>query len=83
MICVTDYQGFNKNIEKKAELIKLFEKVEVKELTPDETMLIIEDKVFGLEQEYDKFISYPALKEIIRLSERYIPYSSPKKLFPF
>ena len=79
MICVTDYQGFNKNIEKKAELIKLFEKVEVKELTPDETMLIIEDKVFGLEQEYDKFISYPALKEIIRLSERYIPYSFPQK----
>jgi len=79
MICVTDYQGFHKNIEKKVELIKLFEKVEVRELTPEETMLIIEDKVFSLEQEYDKFISYPALKEIIRLSERYIPYSFPQK----
>jgi ATP-dependent Clp protease ATP-binding subunit ClpA len=78
-ICITNYEGFHKYIEKRAELMKLFEKVEVKELTPEQTMFIIENKVFGLEQEYNKFISYPALKEIIRLSDKYIPYSFPLK----
>ncbi|MDD3170650.1 MAG: ATP-dependent Clp protease ATP-binding subunit [Candidatus Pacebacteria bacterium] len=78
-ICITNYEGFHKYIEKKPELSKLFDKVEVKELTPEQTMFIIENKVFGLEQEYNKFISYPALKEIIRLSDKYIPYSFPQK----
>jgi len=78
-ICITNYEGLHKHIEKKPELMKLFEKVEVKELTPEETMFIIENKVFGLEHEYNKFISYPALKEIIRLSDKYIPYSFPLK----
>jgi ATP-dependent Clp protease ATP-binding subunit ClpA len=79
MICISNFDGYHKYIEKKPELLKYFEKVEVKELSPEETTLILENKVFGLEHEYNKFISYSSIKEIVHLSGKYIPYSFPQK----
>ena len=79
MICISNFQGFHKYISKKPELLRYFEKIEIKELTPEETFHIIENKVFKLEYDYNKFISYSALKQIIHLSGKYIPYSFPQK----
>lgn len=79
MICVTNFNDYHKYIEKKPELLKYFEKIEVKELNPEQTTLILENKVFALEQEYNKFISYSSIKEIIHLASKYIPYSFPQK----
>jgi ATP-dependent Clp protease ATP-binding subunit ClpA len=79
MICISNYDGLHKYIEKKPELLRYFEKIEIKELSPDETTLILENKVFGLEHEYNKFISYSSLKEIVHLAGKYIPYSFPQK----
>ncbi len=79
MIAISNFEGFHKYIEKKPELLRYFEKIEVKELTPEETFLILEDKVFTLEHEYNKFISYSSIKEIVLLSKKYIPYAFPQK----
>jgi ATP-dependent Clp protease ATP-binding subunit ClpA len=79
MIAISNFEGFHKFIEKKQEILRYFEKIEVNELTPEETFLILEDKVFGLEHEYNKFISYSSIKEIIHLSKKYIPYAFPQK----
>lgn len=79
MIAVSNFQGFHKHISKKPELLRYFEKIEVKELTPEETFHIIENRVFKLEHDYNKFISYSAIKQIIHLSGKYIPYSFPQK----
>lgn len=79
MICISNYDGFHKFIEKKPELLRYFEKIEIKELSQDETTLILENRVFGLEHEYNKFISYSSLKEIVHVAGKYIPYSFPQK----
>jgi ATP-dependent Clp protease ATP-binding subunit ClpC len=78
-ICLTTPQGLHKYIETKPGILSLFEKIDVPELSPEETMLILESKVFYLERDYQKFITYPALKEIIYLSERYVSAPFPQK----
>jgi len=42
-------------------------------------MLILENMVFGLEKEYEKFITYQALKEIIEVSGKYVSAPFPQK----
>ena len=79
VICISNFQGFHKYIEKKPELLRYIEKIEIGELTPEETTLILENRVFKLEYEYNKFMPYSSLKEIIHLSGKYIPYSFPQK----
>ncbi|GMX58710.1 MAG: hypothetical protein MCSN_3640 [Candidatus Microsyncoccus archaeolyticus] len=79
MICITNPQGFHKYIEKKPELLRYFEKIEIGELTSEETTLILENKVFQLEYEFKKFLPYSSIKEIIHLAGKYIPYSFPQK----
>ncbi|MFA5368986.1 MAG: AAA family ATPase [Candidatus Paceibacterota bacterium] len=78
-ICLTTPQGLHKYIETKPGILSLFEKIDVPELSAEETMLILENKVFTLERDYQKFITYPALKEIICLSERYVSAPFPQK----
>jgi ATP-dependent Clp protease ATP-binding subunit ClpC len=48
------------------------EKVEVKEISERETILILENLTAFLERKYKKFIPYTAIREIIRYSARYI-----------
>ncbi|HOS88000.1 MAG TPA: ATP-dependent Clp protease ATP-binding subunit [Candidatus Pacearchaeota archaeon] len=79
LICLTTPQGLHKYIEAKPAILNLFEKVEVPELSPEETMLILENMVFGLEKEYEKFITYQALKEIIEVSGKYVSAPFPQK----
>ena len=50
----------------------MFEKVEVSELTEQETIKLLENKVFYYESKYKKFITYPAIRDIVKLSARYI-----------
>lgn len=79
MICLTTPQGLHKYIEKRPSVLNLFEKIEVSELSSEETMLILENMVFPLEREYEKFITYQALKEIIKLSGKYVSNPFPQK----
>jgi len=73
IIGICTYEGLHKYIERKSEILDLFEKVEVSEISDIETLMLLEKMVPVHEQKYKRFISYPALKEIINLSTRYFP----------
>lgn len=72
IIGLTDYENFHKSIEPNSQLLKLFEKVTVKEPTADETLLILEENIASLEQKSKITVSYQALKEIVKKADLYI-----------
>src|SRR3989338_5604081 len=73
IIATTSFEGLHKNIEQNPSLLELFEKVEVAELSPDETIRVLEGQALALEKKYKKFVTYPALREIVNNAARYIP----------
>ncbi|MDD5098207.1 MAG: ATP-dependent Clp protease ATP-binding subunit [Candidatus Pacebacteria bacterium] len=79
-ICLTSFDGLHKYIEKKPSILALFQKIEVEEMNKDETLEMLESKVFDLEYQYQKFIPFTSLKEIITVCEKYISsYPFPQK----
>ncbi|MBI2042349.1 MAG: ATP-dependent Clp protease ATP-binding subunit [Candidatus Nealsonbacteria bacterium] len=73
VVAITTYGGLHKNIEQNASILNLFEKVEVPEISEKETIMILENFALQLEAKYGLFVSYPAIREIISLSKRFIP----------
>ncbi len=73
VLATSNYVGLHKNIERNQELSNLFKKVEVKEISPQMTIRVLEDRIPLLEYKYKKLISYKALKEIVDLANRYFP----------
>ena len=76
IVAITTYDGLHQNIEKNSSILSLFEKVEVSELSKRETLMILEDMALSVERKYGFIVSYPALREIVDLSERYISNSA-------
>jgi ATP-dependent Clp protease ATP-binding subunit ClpC len=72
LIAISDFAGLHKNIEQNPGLLSLFQKVEVSEISSDECLLLLERAALSLERIHHLFVSFPALKEIISLSEKYI-----------
>ncbi len=73
IIAITNYEGLHRYIEKNPSVLSLFEKVEVSGISQRETLTLLEYLVFTLEKKHKIFISYPALREIVVLTERYFP----------
>jgi ATP-dependent Clp protease ATP-binding subunit ClpC len=73
IITLTSFEGLHKNIEQNSSILSLFDKVEVSEIPERETLMLLEDLTFVLEYKYKKFISYPAIREIINYSGKYMP----------
>ena len=79
-ISLTSFSGLHKYIESKPSILALFQKVEVEEMNKEETLEMIQGRVFGLEHEYQKFIPFTSLKEIIAVCEKYVSsYPFPQK----
>jgi ATP-dependent Clp protease ATP-binding subunit ClpC len=72
MIAITNFPGFHRFIEPSS-ILNLFEKVEVQELTEKETILALANRIPSFERKYKIFIPYPAIRDIIRYSSRYLP----------
>jgi len=72
IIAVTTYAGLHRYIEHDPSLLILFEKIEVLELSQDQTLNVLTETVPKLEHKYGHFISYPALKAAINFSIKYI-----------
>jgi ATP-dependent Clp protease ATP-binding subunit ClpC len=70
-IGITTFEGFHKNISQRAELLNFFNKIEVFGVTPDETVLILEERALRLEQKYKVFVPFQTIREIINLTEKY------------
>lgn len=71
-ICLTSYSGLHKYIEKKPSILAEFQKIEVEEMSKDDTIKVLEKKVFGVEADNKKFIPFNSLKEIVEICEKYI-----------
>lgn len=71
-ICLTSFKGLHQYIENKPSLLAQFQKIEVEEMSPSDTLKVLENKVFQLETEHQKFIPFTSLKETILLCEKYI-----------
>lgn len=71
-ICLTSFEGLHKYIESKPALLAQFQKVEIEEMNREETLQTLENKVFRLENEYQKFIPFNSLKEIYNVCEKYV-----------
>lgn len=84
IIAITSYAGLHKYIEQKPTILNLFGKVEVPETTEKETMYLLKNLTYFLEQKYKIFITYPALRDIVGYTARYIPnVPFPKKALDF
>jgi len=73
VIAITTFEGLHKNIENNPSILALFEKVEVSEISQRETLMLLEDLALKLERRFKKFISYPALRDIISFCDKYLP----------
>lgn len=76
VIGITSYTGFRQSIEKNASILALFEKIEVKESTEEETLILLERVALKLENKYRKLIPFSTLKHTITLCSRYMQESS-------
>jgi len=72
IIAITNFEGLHKIIEKKPGILSLFEKVEASEVSQEQALRILENYVGFFEKKYKKFITYSALREIVRLSSIHI-----------
>ncbi len=71
-IGITDYSGLHQRIEKNESFLSLFEKIEISEVTKEDTLKIIQSLTPYYEKKYRVFVSYFALKEIIDISDKYL-----------
>ncbi|MBI2123971.1 MAG: ATP-dependent Clp protease ATP-binding subunit [Candidatus Wildermuthbacteria bacterium] len=72
IIACTTFSGLHQDIEQNSSILGLLEKVEVSEISPDETLQVLFQLVFSLERRYRKFIPYQAVRDIVKLSAKYI-----------
>jgi len=79
-IAITSYEGLHKNIERESSFASMFQKVEVPEVTEQETINILQSSALELEYNRKVFILYPSIREIVNLTARYMPsLSFPRK----
>ena len=73
IVAITTFEGLHKYLEQNSSMLSLFEKIEVSEISERETLMLLEDLALNSEQKYKKFVSYPAIRDIISLSAKYMP----------
>ncbi len=73
IVAITTFEGLHKNIEQNPSILSLFEKVEVGEIAPRETLMLLQKLALQLETKYKIFTSYPALRDIINHCDKYLP----------
>lgn len=72
-IGITDYVGLHQKIEDNPSFLSLFRKVEVSEVSELETIMILQNLSLELEQKNKILVSYPAIREVVNLTSRYVP----------
>lgn len=80
IVALTTFSGLHKYIEQNPSILSLFGKVEAGELSKRETLMILERMTLTLERKYRLFVSYPALRDIVNFSDKYLQETPfPKK----
>ncbi len=73
IIAISTFEGFHRYIELNPSLLGFFEKITVSGLSQEQTLILLTKLALSLERKYKKIISYLALKDIIKLSAKYLP----------
>jgi len=77
---ITSFDGLHRKLEQNPAFLEYFRKIEVSEISELETIRILQNLALILEQRYKIIIIYPAIREIINLTARYMPSTPfPKK----
>ena len=72
ILAVTNFAEFHRIVDTSS-IAPFFEKVEISQISLNETIMLLELFTPGWEAKYKKFISYPAIKELITKADRYMP----------
>jgi ATP-dependent Clp protease ATP-binding subunit ClpC len=72
IVGTTNYSDYKKYFYSNESLRQSFTNIEVKEVSPKDTLTILESKVPSLEKNFECFITFPALFTAVELSQRYI-----------
>ncbi len=70
---ITTFEGLHKNIEENSSFASFFEKVEVGEVSESETINILQNVALEYEYKNKILVLYPAIREIVNLTGRYMP----------
>ena len=84
LIGISDLELFQRQLMRDGRMIKFFEKVEIKETSNKETILILEDVVPIFEYRNKILITYQAIEKVASIAETYITDGiMPEKLLTF
>lgn len=72
ILAVTNFADFHKIVDT-SPVASFFEKVEISQISQNETIMLLELFTPGWEAKHGKFISYPAMKELVSKADRYMP----------
>jgi ATP-dependent Clp protease ATP-binding subunit ClpC len=72
-IGIASFEGLHRTLEKNPAFLSLFSRVEVSELSEFETITVLQGLSQALEKKYKISIQYPAIREIVNLTGRYLP----------
>ncbi len=76
VVGVTNYRAYRRVIEKNQVINSHFKKIELEEANQEESLKLCEMITPGLENKYDLFVSYPALKGSVELSDKFLTSES-------
>ncbi len=79
VIAITTREFYHKSIMINPTLNKLFEVVEIEEISPSDTLKVLEHLTPFLEKEYKIFIPFTALKETLKKSQLIAQIPNPEK----
>src|SRR3989344_676159 len=79
-IGISSFDGLHRKLEQNPAFLEYFRKIEVSEISEQETIKILQNLALGLEQQYKILVLYPSIREIVNLTGRYYPSTPfPKK----
>ena len=71
-VAATTFGGLHLTLEQDPSFLSFFESIEVQEISQEQTLEVLELRVGMIEYRSRCLIPYPALKEVVRLADKYI-----------
>ncbi len=79
-IGTSNFAGYHQYLERNIGFSSLVEKIEVKEISDQQAILVLQSLIPFYEKKHNKYITYPAIRDIVNYSIKYLPDSPfPKK----
>lgn len=69
LIGITDPSSYQKYFLRNSKLLKIFEKIDVSEVSRQDALVVLENLAVDLEKKYKLIVSYEALSEVIKESD--------------